>query len=95
VSDQEQGSPWEDPEFEQSVREMAYHLWENDGRPGGREQDYWFKALGQKLEERKDTVHSSIGMSATEPLESDGSEVVPLEASSTASPRVRNKKANI
>jgi hypothetical protein len=56
VSDQEQSSPWEDPVFKQAVRETAYLLWENDGRPEGREQEYWFQALGQKLEERKEGV---------------------------------------
>ena len=52
MPDHEQDSPWEDSAFEQAVRETAYHLWESDGRPEGREQDYWFKALEQKLAER-------------------------------------------
>jgi hypothetical protein len=37
--------PWIDPGFEQAVRDTAYFLWENDGRPEGREQEYWFRAL--------------------------------------------------
>lgn len=36
---------WVDPDFEQSVRETAYFMWENDGHPNGREQEYWFRAL--------------------------------------------------
>lgn len=40
--------------FEQQVRQAAYRLWENDGRPEGREKDYWFIALEQMLAERED-----------------------------------------
>jgi hypothetical protein len=44
--------PWGDPAFEQAVRETAYFLWEQDGRPQGREQDYWYRALERTLRER-------------------------------------------
>ena len=29
---------------EQRIRERAHSLWEADGKPGGREQEYWFRA---------------------------------------------------
>ena len=45
--------PWVDPVFAQSVRDTAYFLWENDGRPQGRENDYWFRALEQCLRQRQ------------------------------------------
>jgi hypothetical protein len=38
-----------DLDFEQQVRQAAYHLWENDGRPFGKESHYWFQALEQLL----------------------------------------------
>lgn len=41
-----------DMDFEQRVRQTAYHLWEDDGRPNGRETDYWFRAMQQLLNER-------------------------------------------
>ncbi len=44
--------PWSDPAFERAVRETAYFLWEQDGKPEGREQDYWFRALERALRER-------------------------------------------
>ena len=44
--------PWGDPAFEQSVRETAYFLWEQDGRPIGREQEYWYRALERAMRER-------------------------------------------
>jgi hypothetical protein len=44
--------PWGDPAFEQAVRETAYFLWEQDGRPQGREQEYWYRALERTLRER-------------------------------------------
>lgn len=45
--------PWTAPEFEQSVRDTAYFMWENDGRPDGQEQEYWFRALEVSLRSRK------------------------------------------
>ena len=44
--------PWTDPAFEQVVRDTAYFLWEHDGRPHGREQEYWFAALDRCLRQR-------------------------------------------
>lgn len=41
-----------DMDFEQSVRKTAYHLWENDGRPFGKEKDYWFLAIEKLMGER-------------------------------------------
>jgi hypothetical protein len=38
--------------LEQSVRERAYFLWEQDGRPAGRAEKYWHRALEQHLRER-------------------------------------------
>jgi hypothetical protein len=32
------------PEREQRIRERAYQLWEADGRPHGRDQEYWERA---------------------------------------------------
>lgn len=43
---------WRDPAFEQAVRETAYFLWEQDGKPEGREQEYWYRALEQTLRQR-------------------------------------------
>lgn len=51
-----------DINFEQQVRQAAYHLWENDGRPEGQEKEYWFRALEQLLEQRgTDRGHSDQG----------------------------------
>jgi hypothetical protein len=33
-----------DREREQRIRERAYHLWEQDGRPHGNDADYWERA---------------------------------------------------
>ena len=43
-----------DMDFEQSVRKAAYHLWEEDGRPFGKEKDYWFLAIEKLMAERAD-----------------------------------------
>jgi hypothetical protein len=47
-----QRGPVVDVQFEQAVRETAYFLWEQDGRPLGREKEYWFRALERTLRER-------------------------------------------
>lgn len=33
-----------DAEREQRIRERAYHLWESDGKPHGRDVEYWERA---------------------------------------------------
>jgi hypothetical protein len=48
----DQDNPWGDPNFEQAVRETAYFLWEQAGRPEGREQEYWYRALERHLRQR-------------------------------------------
>ena len=32
---------------EQQIRERAYHLWEADGRPEGRPDEYWYRACNE------------------------------------------------
>jgi hypothetical protein len=32
------------PEYEQRIRERAYRLWEQEGRPHGRDLEYWERA---------------------------------------------------
>ena len=36
----------------QAVREHAFRLWEQDGRPHGRTEEYWHRALDQHLRDR-------------------------------------------
>lgn len=49
-----------DMDFEQRVRQTAYHLWEDDGRPNGRETDYWFRAMQQLLNERDTAMDGQV-----------------------------------
>ena len=53
MNDTDRKDPWVDPAFEQTVRDTAYFLWEQDGRPFGREQEYWFAALERCLRRRE------------------------------------------
>jgi hypothetical protein len=52
MKEQDKFDPWGDPAFEQAVRESAYFLWEQDGRPEGREHEYWYRALERNLRQR-------------------------------------------
>ncbi len=36
----------------QAVRELAYRLWQQDGSPDGRADEYWHRACKQRLQER-------------------------------------------
>jgi Protein of unknown function (DUF2934) len=38
--------------LEQAVRERAYLLWETNGRPDGRAEEFWHRALDEHLRER-------------------------------------------
>jgi hypothetical protein len=38
--------------LDQAVRERVYALWEKDGRPDGRTEEYWHRALDEHLRER-------------------------------------------
>jgi hypothetical protein len=38
---------------DERVRLRAYHLWEQDGRPHGRNDEYWLKALRQIRDEEE------------------------------------------
>lgn len=49
--------PWADPKFEQAVRDTAYFMWENDGHPEGREQEYWYRALSEAVRQREIDQH--------------------------------------
>jgi Protein of unknown function (DUF2934) len=33
------------PAGDDAIREQAYYLWEKDGRPHGRETEYWMRAV--------------------------------------------------
>ena len=57
----ERADPWGDPDFEQEVRDTAYFAWEQDGRPDGREQEYWFRALEQCLRRRNADSELQLG----------------------------------
>jgi hypothetical protein len=39
--------------FEEAVRLTAYFLWEQDGRPHGRDQEYWRRALEKHRNEHR------------------------------------------
>ena len=42
----------EDDAFYEAVRRTAYFLWEQDGRPDGRHEEYYLQALEQHRRER-------------------------------------------
>ena len=43
----------EDDTFREAVRKTAYFLWEQDGRPHGRHDEYYLRALAQHRRARE------------------------------------------
>jgi hypothetical protein len=60
---------------EDDIRQLAYRLWEADGRPDGRQEEYWFAAEAQFRkapdEDRLDVYSPSPGDTETEGRDSD------------------------
>lgn len=48
---------WTDRKFDQSVRDTAYFLWEQDGRPEGMEQDTGFVRLSAAFDSARQTSY--------------------------------------
>jgi hypothetical protein len=57
---EEAGLTMSEPQ-EQTIRERAYALWEQDGRPEGRSLAHWFKAEGEIGIERALAAQEKIG----------------------------------
>ncbi|HEY0031879.1 MAG TPA: DUF2934 domain-containing protein [Devosia sp.] len=51
-----------DPDFEQVVREIAYLLWERDGRPEGGEKHYWYLALAKCMRQHEEDERAQRGL---------------------------------
>jgi hypothetical protein len=49
----DQFDPTNDPAFIETVRLTAYFLWEQDGRPEGRAEEYWRRAWEKHRAERQ------------------------------------------
>jgi len=47
-----------DPDYEHRVRERAYHLWEAEGKPHGRDVEFWERARAMEAAEAAATVES-------------------------------------
>lgn len=59
-----------DSDFERTVRDTAYFLWEADGRPSGRDKEYWFTALDKCRRQRE--ADGSTGQAADDNIDDLG-----------------------
>lgn len=46
-------TPRADRSSDDAIREQAYYLWEKDGKPSGRDNEYWQRALAASAEKPK------------------------------------------
>lgn len=47
-------------QHEEQIRQRAYALWDSEGRPDGRDQDFWYRA--ERLLSEKGTLDTSEDM---------------------------------
>lgn len=78
---------------EQKIRELAYNIWEKDGRPYGRDLEYWLKAERSLAPARGPTVPGFI--EAPAPLQREQGEPasVPLRLKPTTRSSSAPRKA--
>ena len=50
-----------DDDHEQSIRERAYEIWENEGRPQGRGAEHWEQARMEFYEARQEAAQTRTG----------------------------------
>jgi hypothetical protein len=62
---------------ERNVRERAYQLWEEEGRPEGRHEDHWYRAEREMTPERGTEPDATI---PTEKGEIDERPTTPIES---------------
>ena len=46
---------------EQHIRERAYFLWHKEGRPEGRNAEFWERARSQAAEMAEPAIHTPLG----------------------------------
>jgi hypothetical protein len=86
----------ENKSLEERLRLHAYHLWEADGRPHGRSEEYWQKAL--KLLERETSAGGSSDAPAKKtsrskpkaaPSNADDADALKAKPKATSKPAVK------
>ena len=75
---------------EEAIREQAYYLWERDGRPWGRDREFWDRAVAEltALKQRTATRRTAV---RTGELEKAVRPKAPAKARSAAKPKVDDK----
>ena len=52
---------------EKAIRERAYHIWEAEGRPHGRDREHWERANREIAAEAKKTTGKTAGATKARP----------------------------
>lgn len=86
MTSRSKSDPWADPAFEQMVRDTAYFMWEQDGQPSGKEQEYWYAALEKCLRQHHadkallDSLESREGRQMDDNIDDLGRKLNDLDA---------------
>jgi hypothetical protein len=77
---------------DQAIRERAYRIWEQEGRPEGRHADHWHQAAGE-LHEGIDAESAQGGQGDTELTQTDQAEATAADAASEVNEGVDAEEA--
>lgn len=75
---------------EQTIRQTAYRIWEQQGKPDGQDFSHWIQARDELQPSDTDGLPGSIESSVSPP----GLDLAPMEAASSATQKkVRSKRS--
>ena len=60
-----------DRNVEQRIRERAYHLWQKEGSPEGRDQEFWERARLMHESEQEPAMDTPLGQRSPEEHKAD------------------------
>jgi hypothetical protein len=81
------------PTIEDAIREHAYHLWINDGRPEGRADAYWLAAQRALLDASLKTDVAYAPAPRVEPVVVAKEEKYPAKKAKASAPRKAKRRA--
>jgi hypothetical protein len=65
-------------DFEQTIRERAYHIWEREGRAHGRAEDHWHAARRELASLAQDTMSIAVPSRAADSVKKPRKRAAPV-----------------
>lgn len=78
---------------DEEISQEAYRLWEQDGRPEGRDQEYWFRAKESLSNKQKPAARTGSARAATDTTSSQGTDGTSPQKRSTNARKATARQA--